>query len=41
LDSKDAIIPLIAESMVAEFVELLPAIRALHGVAIRAASLSR
>src|SRR5246500_6058127 len=28
LDSKDEIIPLIAESMVAEFVELLPAIRA-------------
>ena len=27
LDSKDEIIPLIAESMVAEFVELLPAIR--------------
>src|SRR5260370_5542006 len=30
LDSKDEIIPLIAESMVAEFVELLPAIRARH-----------
>src|SRR6204780_2020954 len=28
LDSKDEIIPLIAESMVAEFVEMLPAIRA-------------
>src|ERR1700674_5951081 len=27
LDSKDEIIPLIAESMVAEFVEMLPAIR--------------
>src|SRR6202030_520753 len=28
LDSKDEIIPLIGESMVAEFVEMLPAIRA-------------
>jgi AcrR family transcriptional regulator len=31
LDSKDEIIPLIAESMVAEFVEMLPAIRARTG----------